>query len=217
VIEAPCILEDAVDPSSATSFDSSRAHASPAAVGVLAVAGLALAVGALRHGHAVRQRPRLDGRASLIAYLKEHLAGSDVAIEIVERLRRTHAGSAEGRLFASLYEDFQEERRVVYVLLANLGATGFSTGRLAAQAATAMGRTLSDGDGDFALFHTLEALAIGVQGKRCLWRALQPIEMSLPLPGPRTIAGLESMAVRQWEAIEERRRALVPYAFAAVR
>ena len=60
---------------------------------------------------------------------------------------------------------------------------------------------------------TLEGWAIGVQGKRCLWRALQDLR-GLPL----TVDGvdfveLEAKAVRQWEAIEERRRALAVQTF----
>ena len=53
-----------------------------------------------------------------------------------------------------------------------------------------------------------DALAIGVQGKRCMWRVLQNLRAV-----PSTVDGvnfveLEAKAVRQWEAIEERRRGL---------
>jgi hypothetical protein len=69
--------------------------------------------------------------------------------------------------------------------------------------------------GDLSLLRTLEALAIGVQGKRCLWRALQNLRTV-----PSTVQGmnfveLEAKAVHQWEAIEERRRALVERTFSA--
>jgi hypothetical protein len=62
-------------------------------------------------------------------------------------------------------------------------------------------------------FRTLEALAIGVQGKRCLWRAA-PALVALPHPpGRRSFAELEADAVRQWETIERHRLSLVPDTF----
>jgi len=52
---------------------------------------------------------------------------------------------------------------------------------------------------------TLEGLSIGVQGKRCMWRALQ----NITTPGGMDFVALEAKAVRQWDAIEDRRRDLV--------
>ena len=71
--------------------------------------------------------------------------------------------------------------------------------------------------GELSLFRTLESLAIGVQGKRCMWRALESLLGDQPIPSARSLGGLEAMAVRQWEAIEERRRALVGETFPALR
>jgi hypothetical protein len=64
-----------------------------------------------------------------------------------------------------------------------------------------------------SLFRTLEALAIGVQGKRCLWRAAQTLAALPHPPGRRSFFELEADAVRQWEAIERHRRSLVPRTF----
>jgi hypothetical protein len=69
--------------------------------------------------------------------------------------------------------------------------------------------------GDLSLLRTLEALAIGVQGKRCLWRALQNVRtVSSTVDGMNFVA-LEAKAVRQREAIEERRGAVVARTFCA--
>ena len=67
--------------------------------------------------------------------------------------------------------------------------------------------------GDLSLFRTLEALAIGVQGKRCLWRAAQALVALPHPPGRRSFVELEADAVRQWETIERHRRSLVPRTF----
>jgi len=156
-----------------------------------------------------------DKRAALAVYLRDHLSGSDAAIQVVGRLRRTHAGTDEGALFASLFDEFEGERRVVRALLAQLGASPRSAKRLASQASGAILKLTAGGDrGELSLFRTLEALAIGVQGKRCLWRALQSLSPSIPLPAGWSLAALEAMAVRQWEAIESRRQSLAPATFA---
>jgi hypothetical protein len=193
---------------------SARARSENLAAGMLGAAvvvGLGVAaVSYSRQRSASGQPGRGDKRASLVAYLREHLTGSDAAIQVVGRLRLVHAGTQEGRLFASLFDEFREEREIVRVLLAHAGASPVSIKRLAGQASGAMLSLAAGGErGDLSLFRTLEGLSVGVQGKRCLWRALQSLLGDQPIPSVRSLAGLEAMAVRQWEAIEERRQALV--------
>ena len=69
--------------------------------------------------------------------------------------------------------------------------------------------------GDLSLFRTLEALAIGVQGKRCLWRAAQALAGLAHPPGHRSFVELEADAVHQWETIARHRRSVVPGTFSA--
>ena len=189
-----------------------RAGALLSALGLI---GLALGIIRLRGSHPHPRRPIADQRRALAAYLREHLAGADAAIRMVERLRDAHRGTAEGALFASLYTRFREDRAVVETLLADLGASTLSMKRLAGRAVgTALRTPGSDERGDLSLFRRLEALAIGVQGKRCLWRAVQAVPSSLRAPGRRTFAELEADAVRQWEEIERFRLSAVPQTFA---
>ena len=117
-------------------------------------------------------------------------------------------------MFASLFDEFREERDVIRLLLEEIGASPLSVKRLAGQASATALMFAADGErGDLSLFRTLESLSIGVQGKRCMWRALQSLLGDQPIPSARSLGGLEAMAVRQWEAIEERRRALVNATF----
>jgi hypothetical protein len=188
--------------------------------GAAVVVGLGVAAVAYGRRHASGTRADVQGakRANLAAYLREHLTGSDSAIQVVERLRLVHAGTQEGRLFASLYDEFREERDVVRALLDRIGESAASVKRIAGQAVGAVASRAAGGErGDLSLFRTLEALSVGVQGKRCLWRALQALLGDQPIPSARSLAGLEAMAVRQWEAIEERRRGLVLATFPPLR
>jgi hypothetical protein len=186
------------------------------AVGVFSAAVIVgLGVAAVAYGRdrsARRNGGASTKRGALAAYLRQHLTGADAAIQIVGRLRLTHAGSQEGRLFASLFDEFREERDVVRLLLEQVGASPTSVKRLVGQASNA-----ADGEpGDLSLFRTLERLSIGVQSKRCMWRALESLLGEQPIPSTRSLGGLEAMAVRQWDAIEERRRALVGATFPAL-
>jgi hypothetical protein len=168
-------------------------------------------------GYLARPDRRSSGsrrRQALVAYLRDHLSGSDMALRVAHRLGSTHWGTEDGTLFRRLSEELEEERSVVRALLTRLGASGRSLKRAAGYASGAVLSVTAGGQpGDLSLLRTLEALAIGVQGKRCLWRALQSLRGVPSTLDGVNFAELEAKAVRQWEAIEERRRALVVQTF----
>ena len=183
-------------------------HAPLAVLGAVAVAGLT----AYLAWPSRRSSASLRKRQALIAYLRDHLSGSDVALRVVHRLGSTHQGTENGTFFHRLSQELEEERSVVRTLLTQLGASGRSIKRAAGYASGAVLSVTAGGEpGDLALLRTFEALAIGIQGKRCMWRALQNLHTA-PSTGTDFIE-LEAKAVRQWEAIEERRRALVVQTF----
>jgi hypothetical protein len=163
----------------------------------------------------VRQEGHVgEKRKTFATYLRDHLAGADTAIQMVKGLGDAYKGSSQGALFESLHEQFREDRSVVEALLAELGYTSQSAKRFAGRTTGRALRVVAGGaPGDLALFRTLEALAIGVQGKRCLWRVAQALNGLPHPPGRRSFVELEADAVRQWETIERHRRSLVPDTF----
>jgi hypothetical protein len=173
---------------------STRSDARPL-LGALGALGLTIAFVALRRSTS-RQRGRdSDPKRAFATYLREHLAGADTAIEMVKGLTDAYRGGPEGALFASLYEQFREDRDVVEGILAELGDTSRSVKRLAGRATGSALRAVAGGaPGDLSLFRTLEALAIGVQGKRCLWRAAQALVALPHPPGRRSLVELEADA-----------------------
>ena len=185
---------------------------STAALGAI---GLGIALLSLRPSRPRSTRRSDERRHAFIAYLRDHLTGSDVAFHTVQRLAQSHRDAPEGALFATLYAELAGERQVVRALLSDLGASPRSLKRLAGQAAgTAVKFAAGGQPGDLSLFRTLEGLATAVQGKRSLWRAAQALP-ALRAPGNRTFAELEADAVRQWEGIERLRLAIVPETFSA--
>jgi hypothetical protein len=152
-------------------------------------------------------------RESLITYLREHLSGGDAAIQVVRRLAWTHEGTPDGALFRQLAEEFEQDRATVRSLLTRLGTSPRSAKRAAGHASGVLLSLVAGGrPGHLSLLRTLEALAIGIQGKRCMWRALQALESGLFSDLPNMVE-LESRALRQWDAVEERRRALAATTF----
>jgi hypothetical protein len=190
-----------------------RSNAGPI-LGALGALGLTIAFVALRRSKPRQGHQDRDKRRALATYLRDHLAGADTAIQVVEGLRDAYSGRPEGALFESLYDQFREDRGVVEGILAELRYTSRSTKRLSGRATGNALRVVAGGTpGDLSLFRTLETLAIGVQGKRCLWRAAQAL-VALPHPtGRRSFVELEADAVRQWETIERHRWTLVPRTF----
>jgi hypothetical protein len=153
-------------------------------------------------------------RRALATYLRDHLSLSEIALRMVERLAATQQDAAARALFRRLATEFDEDRAVVRGVLAQLGTSGRSVKRVAGIASGAVVSMSSGGEpGDLSLFRTLEALAVGAQGKRCMWRVLQSIRLP-PMPGGGIdFVELEAKAIRQWEAIEERRCSLGPRTF----
>jgi hypothetical protein len=184
-----------------------------------AILGALGALGVLAFVALQRSRPSQgdedeDKRRAFATYLRDHLAGADTAIQMVQALSDAYRGGPEGALFESLCERFRDDRGVVEAILADLGYTSRSAKRLAGRATGSALRVVAGGaPGDVSVFRTLEALAVGVQGKRCLWRAAQELRALPHPPGRRSFVELEADAVRQWETIERHRHALVPRTF----
>ena len=186
------------------------------AVGMLASAAVFAAVAAAGP-RGVRSRDRAPDRAAAFrSYLADHLTGSDAAFAVVTRLKNTQPSGAEAELFVRLHRELAEERQIVSELLRTVGGSPFKIKRLAGQAAGIVLQAAAGGDaGDLALFRTLESLAIGVQGKRCLWRVAQRLEPALPAPTVKTFGELERQAIAQWQHIEHCRLALARRTFEA--
>jgi hypothetical protein len=174
------------------------------AVGAALVAG---AAATFRRRHA-----RTPGDANLASYLIDHLTGSDAALAVVTRLSGSHRYAPDGVLFERLREEFVAERRVVRSLLHQLDRSSVSLKRVAGQASGAvLQAAASDEPGSLSYFRTLESLLVGVQGKRCLWRALRSAELAVE--EAEQFKALEQQAVDQWRDIEAARQRQVPRVF----
>ena len=185
----------------------------------LAAVGAAVLTAACAAYLASPSRPRdaaTRRRESLIAYLRDHLGASESAIQVVHRLGQWRRAPDDAMLFRRLEMEFEEEQTAVRSVLNALGASSHSVKRAAGAIAGTLLAAGSGGEaGTLSLFRTLESLAVAVQGKRCLWRALHALNSGRPLVARVNFLELEGQAMRQWDAIERRRMELVASTFSA--
>jgi hypothetical protein len=109
-------------------------------------------------------------------YLNDHLAGSVVALELLKHLEGAYSGQPVERFAAELRADIEDDRRQLQNLMSQLNLTESRARQATAWVAEKMSLIklrLDDwAGGDFRLFEALEALSLGIEGKRSLWVAL---------------------------------------------
>ena len=98
--------------------------------------------------------------------------------------------------------------------MAKLGVDESTVRKGAAWLAEKLSRSkIEMGEGDIGIFLGLEALIIGITGKRSLWRALEAASRTIPGLGRLDYSGLEKRAIEQCERVEARRLELARTAF----
>jgi hypothetical protein len=142
-------------------------------------------------------------------YLNDHLAGSAVALEMLEHLERGHEGSPVATFAAGLRAEIEEDRRELENLMERLGITRSPVRQAAAWLSEKLTRvklTLEDVRGDgLRLLEAFEALSLGIEGKRLLWRSLATGAESNPALRGTDYARLERRAEEQRQRVETMR------------
>src|SRR5256714_15586614 len=108
-------------------------------------------------------------------YLNDHLAGSTVAVELLEHLESSHDG--EWRIFFRMLRvDIESDRGKLETLMKEMDIDQSKLRRGMAwfgEKFTELKMRLDDpADGEFRPVESLEALSLGIEGKRSLWLAL---------------------------------------------
>lgn len=153
----------------------------------------------------------------LATYLNDHLAGAAAAIELLEHLEAAHAGTDLGRFAAGLRAEVAADRRELETVMARLDVAESRTRKAAAwlgEKVTDLKLRLDDPSGkELRLLETLEALSLGIEGKRSLWRSLAAAAESQPglqvADYPRLIRSAEDQRDRvETERLNAARKAL---------
>jgi hypothetical protein len=114
----------------------------------------------------------------LATYLNDHLAGTEAALELLDHLEKEHAGTQIAMLAAGLREDIAADRRELESLMARLEIAQSASRKATAwlsEKATQLKLRLDDPQegGNLRLLEIFEALSLGIEGKRLLWRSLK--------------------------------------------
>jgi hypothetical protein len=151
----------------------------------------------------------------LAAYLHDHLAGSNFAIELLKNLREQHAGEPLSEFATELQGEIEADRYALQQIIDRAG----SHGSRVKEAATWIGEKISRlklspaSTGHAGTFESLELLALGITGKLSLWRALAVIAASeARVRGPNYDA-LATRAQDQYARVEARRLEAAAIAF----
>ena len=142
-------------------------------------------------------------------YLNDHLAGSVAALELLDRLVETYSGKPLERFFRELRDDIRADQNQLEELIAKLGIKESTVRKAGAWIAEKFSRPKIDLEADsnagLGLFLALEALVLGITGKRSLWRALGAASRAVPELARLDYSGLEKRAIDQCERVEARR------------
>ena len=114
--------------------------------------------------------------SDLAIYLKDHDAGSEAALQILDHLEKQHSEGAVGDMVRTLRPQFHGERAHVHTLLESLDDSFSAPRRLVgwlSEKALQLKLMADDPDnGPLRLLESVELLGLGVHGKRGMWKAL---------------------------------------------
>ncbi len=156
-------------------------------------------------------------RDSLDTYLNDHLAGSVTALEMIEHLAKTCPDPQLQRFFTDLHIEITADQQVLQDLLQALDMHEGAIRKAGAWVIEKVGRAKlgyeKDEGGGVEFLQALEALLLGITGKKLLWRSLAAAsDEMLQLRGPN-YAELETRAITQRDLVEAKRLVAARAAF----
>jgi hypothetical protein len=145
----------------------------------------------------------------IVNYLNDHLAGSVVAIELMENLEATYEGKPIAAFIATLRGEVEADREELEQIMNQLEISESRPRKASAwltEKFTQLKLRLDDPThGDLRLLESLEALSLGIEGKRSLWLALSTAAEVSPRLRIADYQRLKQRAEEQRARVEARR------------
>ncbi|MEY2440638.1 MAG: hypothetical protein QOJ46_64 [bacterium] len=149
----------------------------------------------------------------LDTYLTDHLAGATAGLNLVRLAAEEHQGDEHGAFFGDLAVEIREDYETLEKLMDSLAVDKSATKTALAEVGTKVMSPKFTGDDDaLNAFITLETLSIGVEGKHCMWQALNTLDD--PTLDNLDIDALIARAQDQRKRLEDQRLAIAPQALA---
>jgi hypothetical protein len=144
-------------------------------------------------------------------YLNDHLGGATMGVNLAGQIADHAEGTALADVMFTLQAQIEEDRKTLVDLMARLDVTRNpvkqATGWLVETASRVKFSGLSSGDSDHGIFMALETMALGVQGKAAMWRALREVRDEHPALADVDLDALLARADEQFSTLERERLA----------
>lgn len=122
----------------------------------------------------------------LEVYLRDHFAGSRLAVDLLRSLRDRHKGEPVSEFADELLEEVEYDRSVLKGLIESVGAGrlgALKEGLAYASEKLTWLKLRRAAAGGLGTLESLETIALGIQGKLALWRTLELIKDDERLTG----------------------------------
>jgi hypothetical protein len=150
-------------------------------------------------------------------YLTDHLAGSAAAVELARKAQSKTADTPLGAFLTGLAEAIEADRQTLVDLIDRLGVDTSPLKQAGASAAEKLSRLRLHervtGSDALSRLMELESLALGIEGKLRLWRALQAVADRHPAIAATDLDTLVDRATHQLGELEGRRLEAAAAAF----
>ena len=150
-------------------------------------------------------------------YLNDHLAGATGGLELAQRLHGRNKGTEYEDRLGRIAEEIREDRETLVMIMSRLGVVPNPLKTRAAWAAERIGRLKLNGRllqySPLSRVEELEAMRLGVEGKRALWRSLKETRGADPRFEGIDLQQLIARAERQSDELEAMRLSAATGAF----
>jgi hypothetical protein len=149
-------------------------------------------------------------------YLNDHLAGAMFGSDLANQIRAQTEGTALGEVMQSVAVQIEEDRETLLDLMERMGTpknpVKQATTWVAEKASRVKFRGLTSDEPGLGTFLALETLAIGVEGKLCLWNALKGVVDQYAPLASMNLSQLVERAQSQRDVLERERIAASKHA-----
>jgi len=153
---------------------------------------------------------------SIEVYLNDHLAGATAGVNLVDQAAERHRSDELGEFFAPLAAEIKADLGTLESLMESMNVDKSASKTALAEVGSKLAAPKFDAQGagneHLGDFVTLETLSIGVEGKRCMWKALKTVADAYPELGALDLDELESRAQDQRDRLEDKRNEVAPLA-----
>jgi hypothetical protein len=144
-------------------------------------------------------------------YLNDHLGGAMLGADLAQQIWDRHDGTPLGDVMAKLTPAIEEDRDTLEALMERMDTTKNplkqAAGWVAEKASRVKFSGIASGEPDHGAFMALESLALGVEGKASMWKALKSVQSEYPALAETNLDELLERANSQYDVVEKERLA----------